>query len=92
MLTPNSKESIKTNRDHPYITQNARYMPGFSFPAPRKLSQIIKYALLEREPPEQIVEIWKKFHAERSDAVAMVLDRGEHELFMSRARKKCVVG
>lgn len=29
---------------HPYVSQNARYLPGFSYPAPRELSSIIKYS------------------------------------------------
>jgi len=81
-------EEVKEYRDHPYLTQNARYMPGFSYPAPRKLEQIIKYALLEREPAHKIREIWSEFHDVRSDCAATVLTRGEYEGIMARASKK----
>jgi hypothetical protein len=70
------------------LTRGARYLPGFSFPAPRKLEQIIKYALLARETPKRIQHIWEQFHAERSDCVAMVLTTGEYEGYTARARKK----
>ena len=53
---------------HPYITGNYRYLPGFSFPAPRKLEQIVKHALLERESPARIREIWNEYHDDRLDA------------------------
>jgi hypothetical protein len=87
-VSANAQESIKEYRDHPYLTKNARYLPGFSFPAPRKLEQIIKYALLERESPKRIQEIWDKFHGDRADCTAAVLTKAEYEGIMSRAAKK----
>lgn len=87
-VSTNAQESIKEHRDHPYLTKNARYLPGFSFPAPRKLGQIIKYALLERESPKRVREIWEKFHDERSDCAAAVLTKAEYEGIMARATKK----
>lgn len=86
-LSSNEVKKVTENRDHPYLTQNARYLPGFSFPAPRKLEQIIKYALLERESPSRIREIWTKFHESRMDCAASVLTRAEYESIMSRAAK-----
>lgn len=62
-------------------------MPGFSFPAPRRLEQIIKYALLEREPPEQIFEIWKNHHIERRDACGMVVDTETWKGWKAEAKK-----
>ena len=87
-MRENAQESVLENRDHPYLTKSARYMPGFSFPAPRKLEQIIKYALLEREPPERIREIWEEFHGSRLDCAASVITKAEHEAIMERAKKK----
>ncbi len=86
-LSTNEVKKVTENRDHPYLTKNARYLPGFSFPAPRKLEQIIKYALLERESPSRIREIWSKFHDSRTDCAATVLTRAEYEGIMSRAAK-----
>lgn len=63
-------------------------MPGFSFPAPRRLDQIVKYALIEREPPETIKEIWNKFHEERTDSVATTLEEEEFNLLKERAQRK----
>lgn len=86
-LSTNEVKTVTENRDHPYLTKNARYLPGFSFPAPRKLEQIIKYALLERESPSRIREIWSKFHENRTDCAATVLTRAEYQGIMSRAAK-----
>lgn len=72
---------------HPYITGNMRYMPGFSFPAPRKLEQIIKYALLEREQPAQIKEIWNTYHDSRLDSVATTWSKEEFEGIQERKRR-----
>jgi ATP synthase F1 complex assembly factor 1 len=72
---------------HPYITGNKRYLPGFSFPAPRRLESIIKYALLEREQPAQIKTIWNDFHAPRLDSVATTWSKEEYEGIAERKRR-----
>lgn len=72
---------------HPYITGGKKYMPGFSFPAPRKLEQIIKYALLERESPEKIREIWNTYHDTRLDTVATTWSKAEFDAIAERKRR-----
>lgn len=62
-------------------------MPGFSFPAPRKLEQIIKYALLERESPKRIQEIWNTYHDTRLDAVATTWSQAEYETILGRTKR-----
>ena len=73
--------------DHPYTTKNYRYLPGFSFPAPRNLDQIVKYALLERESPARIREIWNEFHDNRLDCVATVWTPEELAAMKERKRR-----
>jgi hypothetical protein len=80
-------DPLKRPKRHPYITGNARYMPGFSFPAPRNLESIVKYALLEREAPSEIKMIWTTFHDSRKDCVASVIDGATYGGFRERAAK-----
>lgn len=72
---------------HPYITGNKRYLPGFSFPAPRRLESIIKYALLEREEPRVITRVWNEFHDARLDCVASTWSKEEYEGIQERKRR-----
>lgn len=72
---------------HAYTTGGKKYLPGFSFPAPRKLEQIIKYALLEREPPERIRGVWNEYHDARLDCVATTWSREEYEGIQERKRR-----
>lgn len=72
---------------HPYITGGMKYLPGFSFPAPRKLESIVKYALLEREQPEKIKTIWNEFHDNRLDCVATTWSKEEFEGIQERKRR-----
>lgn len=74
--------------DHAYTTKNYKWMPGFSFPAPRALEQVVKLALLEREPPARIREIWTDFHAPRLDSVATVWG-GEEVAALAERRRRC---
>ena len=70
---------------HPYTTGGYRYLPGFSFPAPRTLDSIIKLPLLERESPARIREIWNEYHDSRLDSVATVW--GVDEMAAVRERR-----
>ena len=72
---------------HAYTTGGKKYLPGFSFPAPRKLEQIVKYALLERESPEKIRTVWNEFHDNRVDCVATTWSRAEFEGIQERKRR-----
>jgi hypothetical protein len=76
-----------TRVNHAYTTGGRKYLPGFSFPAPRKLEHIIKYALLEREPPARIREVWNSFHDARLDSVATVWAAAEWAEMAARARR-----
>ena len=82
----------KKPEDHPYLTNhaNARYLPGFSFPAPRKLKDIVKLQLLERESTHHIRDIWLDHHSERGDCVAGALTVPEYKELEDRGRKWCV--
>jgi len=73
---------------HPYLTGSANYMAGFSFPAPRRLDQIIKYALLQRESTDEIKRIWGEFHANRTDALGSYMTKKQYDEFLQLTRKK----
>ena len=72
---------------HPYTTGGKKGLTGFSFPVPRKLEDIIKYALLEREPATKIKEVWNGFHDSRVDSVATSWSKSELEAAMSVSKR-----
>lgn len=39
---------------------------SFNYPCPRKLREIVKLSLVERETPDKITDIWKEYHSIRS--------------------------
>jgi ATP synthase mitochondrial F1 complex assembly factor 1 len=45
---------------------------GFSYPAPRKLDEIVKLELLSKEPRDKVETIWKEFHKKKVDNIAEV--------------------
>lgn len=73
--------------EHAYTTKNMRYLPGFSFPAPRKLESIVKLQLLERESPSQIKQIWNDYHDQRMDSVATIWTEAEFQGIAERKRR-----
>lgn len=88
-LSTRKKKPTKPD-DHPYVNKNARYLPGFSFPAPRKLKDIVKMQLLERESTHHIRDIWLDHHADRGDCIAGTLTVMEGRELEERGRKWCV--
>lgn len=56
----------------------------FSYPCPRKLREIVKITLFEREQPEKIKEIWKKYYEEKNSAIGMNLKGEEMDLIVRK--------
>lgn len=46
----------------------------FNYPCPRKLREIMKMSLIEREDKEKIEEIWKSYHNEKNRCFGVVED------------------
>lgn len=60
---------------------------GFSYPAPRKLSDVAKLQLLERHGTERVTEIWNDYHATHKTAFADVLTDTAYNLFRNRTSR-----
>lgn len=48
---------------------------SFTYPCPKKLREIMKMSLVERENKVNIKNIWEEYHKNKSENVAMVLDK-----------------
>ena len=72
---------------HAMTTGGKKGLTGFSFPVPRRLEDIIKYALLEREPAAKIKEAWNVFHDARVDSVATTWTAAEFAAVMAASRR-----
>lgn len=60
---------------------------GFSYPAPRKLSDIVKLQLLTLHGTERVAEIWNEYHASHKTAFADVLTDSAYNLFRNRIKR-----
>lgn len=60
---------------------------GFSYPGPRKLSEIVKLQLLQKHPPSRVREIWSEYHADHTSAVGDVLSADEFALLKHRSAR-----
>ena len=67
------------------VPRASKYMPGFSFPAPRKLETIVKYALLEREQPAEVERICACFFCCRCAAAGCWVRTGGPSAHPGRA-------
>ena len=56
----------------------------FSYPCPRKLSEIVKISLMEKEPPSKIKEIWQKHYDEKYHAVGFDIEAEEMKLIIEK--------
>jgi ATP11 protein len=60
---------------------------GFSYPGPRKLSDIVKLPLLNAHGASRVSEIWREYHKHHASAVADVLTAEEYGVLMQRAQR-----
>lgn len=59
----------------------------FTYPCPRKLREVVKMSLMEREPPAQVEEIWRKYHADRPNNVSTIVSSAKYTVFRKRAKE-----
>lgn len=62
-------------------------MPGFSYPGPRKLSEIVKLQLLNKHGSSRVREIWTEYHKDHKSAVGDVLTTEEYGLLLQRSQR-----
>jgi hypothetical protein len=86
-VVPDKVENLHNTR-FDYRSKSYRYLPGFSFPAPRTLDQVVKPQLLQLESPARIREIWNEYHDSRLDCVASVWSPEEYGALRER-RQRC---
>lgn len=56
----------------------------FSYPCPRKLREIVKITLFEREQPDKIKEIWQQYYQEKPHAVGMHINSDEMQTIIKK--------
>ena len=57
---------------------------AFTYPCPRKLREIVKLTLFEREPPQRIRDIWDEYHKPRSENISASLEKDEYEFLRKK--------
>jgi len=57
---------------------------SFTYPCPRKLREIMKLSLIERENKDQISIIWQNYHKLKLDNIADTLLRKEYEFLLEK--------
>ena len=59
---------------------------NFNLPSSKRLDDIVKLALLEREPAEEVKRIWTQHHANSTHHVATTLSAQQFDSFTAHAR------
>lgn len=62
-------------------------VPGFSYPGPRKLSEIVKLQLLNKHGAPRVREIWNEYHKDHKSAVGDTLSGEEYGLLLQRTQR-----
>lgn len=57
---------------------------SFTYPCPRKLREIMKLSMIEREPVHQVESIWKEYHSARISNTSSVLSKQKYQFFCNR--------
>jgi len=56
----------------------------FTYPCPRKLDQIVKMSLFEKEQPFTIKQIWNKFFEDKPTALGLDISGGEMNIIIKK--------
>ena len=61
-------------------------MGGFSYPAPRRLEDIVKLDLFASEPKKKVEEIWNEYHDGKEFNISEAWPVGDFEALMASAK------
>jgi ATP synthase F1 complex assembly factor 1 len=56
----------------------------FSYPCPRKLREIVKMTMFEREQPQKIKELWKTYYDEKPRAFGLDVEANDMSLMVKK--------
>jgi ATP synthase F1 complex assembly factor 1 len=56
----------------------------FTYPCPRKLREIVKMTMFEREQSHKIKDLWKTYYAEKPRAFGLDIESNEMELMVKK--------
>lgn len=82
----NLKFNNKNNLQSSLNLINILKRPYFSYPCPRKLREIVKVTLFEREQPEKIKEIWQTYYDEKPNAIGTDIKADEMKLIIENGK------
>lgn len=56
----------------------------FTYPCPRKLREIVKITLFERENPDQIKHLWEEYHKGKYGSLAAIMSSENYEKLIKK--------
>lgn len=56
----------------------------FSYPCPRKLNELVKISLFEKEQPSKIKNIWEKYFQDKENVIGLNISGGEMNLTLKK--------
>ena len=56
----------------------------FTYPCPRKLGEVVKMSLFEKEQPFAIKQIWNKYFEEKPTAFGLDISGGEMNIILKK--------
>jgi len=56
----------------------------FSYPCPRKLNELVKISLFEKEQPSKIKDIWEKYFNGKENTIGLNISGGEMNLALKK--------
>lgn len=57
---------------------------SFTYPCPRRLREIMKLSLIEREDKDKIGYIWSNYHKMKLENIAHTLNKQEYEFLLRK--------
>jgi len=76
------KTNLYNRRSNNFLKIDKKFY--FSYPCPRKLREIVKITLFEREQPTKIKEIWQKYYDEKPHAMGFDITSDEMKLIVEK--------
>ncbi|EAS04996.1 ATP11 protein (macronuclear) [Tetrahymena thermophila SB210] len=62
------------------LTHLAQYHFSFNYPCPRKLREVVKLSLFEKETTDKCIDLWTEYHNTRSENISDAISKKEYDI------------
>ena len=72
------------NRTNSHLINFKVFRSFWNYPCPRKLREIVKLSMFDKETPEIVKEIWNHYHSQKNRVISDAVDKDAMDIIINK--------